>query len=201
MVLDARERRAQETAGRGDLLAERQRAEAAEALERARANVERLKTLAIDLPTSGLAARKRVLAFDEVAFAWPGGPPVLSGVTFDLVGPRRVAVTGPNGAGKTTLLKLAVGDLQPSAGRIVRGGRFALLDQRTAILGEDETILAAYRRLNPEGDDNACRAALARFLFRVQTPPWKPVASLASGERLRAALPASSAVRLRRNCC
>ena len=189
MVLDARERRAQETGGRGELLAQRQRAEAAETLERARANVERLKPLSFALPPSGLAAGKRVLAFDEVSFAWPGGATVLSKVSFDLVGPRRVEVTGPNGAGKTTLLRLATGDLEPTAGKVVRGGRVALLDQRTAILREDETILAAYRRLNPEGDDNACRAVLARFLFRADAMAWKPVASiLGGGERLRAAL-------------
>jgi ATPase subunit of ABC transporter with duplicated ATPase domains len=187
MTLDARERRAQATAGRGDLLADRQRAEAAEALDRARAQVERLRALAVQLPPSGLAAGKRVLAFEAVGFSWPDGTPVLRDVSFDLVGPRRVAVTGPNGAGKTTLLRLAVGDLEPGAGRVVRGGRAALLDQRTAILGDEGTILSAYRRLNPEGDDNACRAALARFLFRSEAA-LKPIASLSGGERLRAAL-------------
>jgi ATPase subunit of ABC transporter with duplicated ATPase domains len=187
MVLDARERRAQATAGRGDRLAERRRAEAGQALERARAEVERLKPLSAQLPGGGLAAGKRVLAFEDVGFAWPGGEAVLAAVSFDMVGPRRVAVTGPNGAGKTTLLRLAVGDLEPSAGRIVRGGRLALLDQRTAILKDAETILAAYRRINPEGDENACRAALARFLFRAEAA-LKPVSALSGGERLRAAL-------------
>jgi ATPase subunit of ABC transporter with duplicated ATPase domains len=187
MVLDARERRAQETAGRGELLAQRQRSEASEALDRARSNVERLKPLSFALPPSGLAAGKRVLAFDAVGFAWPNGAKVLSEVSFDLVGPRRVAVTGPNGAGKTTLLRLANGELEPTAGKVVRGGRVALLDQRTAILREDETILAAWRRLNPQGDDNTGHAALASFLFRAGAA-HKPVASLSGGERLRAAL-------------
>jgi ATPase subunit of ABC transporter with duplicated ATPase domains len=187
MVLDARERRAQETAGRGELLAQRQRAEATEALETARANVERLKPLVIALPSSGLPAGKRVLQLDDVGFAWPGGAPVLAGVSFDMVGPRRLAITGPNGAGKTTLLKLATGELEPTSGRIVRGARFALLDQGAAVLGEDGDVLSAYRRLNPDADDNACRAALARFLFRADAA-LKPVAALSGGEKLRAAL-------------
>jgi len=187
MTLDARERRAQETAGRGELLAQRQRAEVSDALEKARANIERLKLLSFALPPSGLAAGKRVLAFDEVGFAWPDGTRVLSDVSFDLIGPRRVAITGPNGAGKTTLLRLAVGELEPTVGKVLRGGRVALLDQRTAILREDETILAAWRRLNPRGDDNAGHAALASFLFRAEAA-HKPVASLSGGERLRAAL-------------
>ena len=49
------------------------------------------------------------------------------------------------------------------------------------------TILDAYRRLNPAGDDNACRAALARFMFRAEAA-LKPLDALSGGERLRAAL-------------
>ena len=187
IVLGGMAERAENSGGRASHLADRQRAEASEALEQARAKVERLKTLNLDLPSSGLAAGKRVLAFEDVGFAWPDGMAVLGGVSFDITGPQRLAVTGPNGAGKTTLLRLAVGDLEPTAGKVVRGGRIALLDQRTAILGEDETILSAYRRLNPQGDDNACRAMLARFLFRADAA-LKPVAALSGGERLRAGL-------------
>jgi ATPase subunit of ABC transporter with duplicated ATPase domains len=108
-------------------------------------------------------------------------------VSFEMIGPRRVAITGPNGSGKTTLLKLIAGGLAPKRGEIVRGGRMALLDQRTAILDDGETILANFRRLNPDDDDNACRAALARFLFRADAA-LRPVAELSGGERLRAAL-------------
>jgi ATPase subunit of ABC transporter with duplicated ATPase domains len=187
MVLDARERRAQETGGRGELLAQRQRAEAAETLEIARASVERLKPLVIELPPSGLAGGKRVLQFDAVGFAWPDGTSVLSCVSFDMVGPRRLAVSGPNGAGKTTLLRLATGELEPTSGRIARGGRVALLDQGAAVLGETGDVLSAYRRVNPEADDNACRAALARFQFRAEVA-LKPVSALSGGEKLRAAL-------------
>jgi ATPase subunit of ABC transporter with duplicated ATPase domains len=187
IVLGAMAERAEVSSGKAAQLAERQRAEAAEALEAARAKIERLKTLAVAPPRSGLAAGKRILSFEDVGFAWPGGEPILAGVGFDVTGPRRLAVSGPNGAGKTTLLRLAVGELEPSSGRILRGGQAAFLDQRTAILREDGTVLDAYRRLNPKGDDNACRAALARFLFRADAA-LKPVAALSGGERLRAAL-------------
>lgn len=62
-----------------------------------------------------------------------------------------------------------------------------MLDQRTAILADDDSILGNFRRLNPGDTDNACRAALARFLFRADAA-LKPVAELSGGERLRAAL-------------
>jgi ATPase subunit of ABC transporter with duplicated ATPase domains len=187
IVAGAMARRAEESGGRANRLAERQRAEAETTLEQARAGVERLKLLAFELPSSGLAAGRRVLSLDRVAFAWPGRPPLLDAVSFEMTGPRRVAITGPNGSGKTTLLKLIAGDLAPTRGEVLRGGRMALLDQRTAILDDGETILANFRRLNPADDDNACRAALARFLFR-NDAALRPVAELSGGERLRAAL-------------
>jgi ATPase subunit of ABC transporter with duplicated ATPase domains len=187
LMLGAAAERAENSAGRASQLAERQRAEAAEALAQARGKVERLKPIAVDLPSSGLAAGKRVLAFDEVSFAWPGAAPLLTGLSFDMVGPRRLAVTGRNGAGKTTLIKLAVGDLAPTSGTVARGVGTALLDQRTAILDEAGTVLDSFRQLNPADSENACRAALARLLFR-NDAALKPVGQLSGGERLRAAL-------------
>jgi len=98
-----------------------------------------------------------------------------------------VAVRGRNGAGKTTLIRLAADELQPTAGRITRGAATAFLDQKTAMLRPDETLVEAFRRLNPQASENAARAALARFLFR-NVAADKQVASLSGGERLRAAL-------------
>ncbi|HRD29558.1 MAG TPA: ATP-binding cassette domain-containing protein, partial [Caulobacter sp.] len=85
------------------------------------------------------------------------------------------------------LIRLAVGDLQPTLGAVRRGGRSVLLDQGTAVLGDDETILQAFRRLNPAASVNDAQAALARFLFR-NTAAHQSVGSLSGGERLRAAL-------------
>lgn len=189
MLLDARQQRAEASGARAVRLADRLRGDAAEALADADAKVERVRRLAFDLPPSGLAAGKTVLALDEVGFGWPGGAPVLSGVSLKVVGPERVAVSGPNGSGKTTLIRLVAGELTPTAGRVTRGVTAAFLDQQTALLGDDATLVAAFRRLNPRASENTARAALARFLFRNKAAE-KPVAALSGGERLRAALAA-----------
>ncbi|MCR5879927.1 ABC-F family ATP-binding cassette domain-containing protein [Phenylobacterium sp. J367] len=187
ILLGGLKRRAEESAGKGQVLAERLRSEAAEDLAEARARIERVRTLAFDLPSCGLPAGKLVLALEEVTFAWPGRPPLLEGVSLQITGPQRVAVTGPNGAGKTTLIRLAAGEFTPTGGRVRLGARAAFLDQQTALLRPDETLVEAFRRLNPRTTDNAARAALARFLFR-NVAAEKRVAELSGGERLRAAL-------------
>jgi ATPase subunit of ABC transporter with duplicated ATPase domains len=187
ILLGAMARRAEETAARGSRLAEKQREAAQINLEAAQAQIERVRTLAFDLPPSGLAAGKMVLGLEGVGFAYPGGPDILTGVSLKLIGPERVAIVGPNGSGKTTLLRLAAGELAPTFGTVRLGARAVLLDQQTAVLGQTGSILDAFQRLNAGASLNAAHAALARFLFR-NTAAHQAVASLSGGERLRAAL-------------
>ncbi|HEX5380399.1 MAG TPA: ABC-F family ATP-binding cassette domain-containing protein [Phenylobacterium sp.] len=187
ILLGAQAERAEASTGRISQLADRRRAQAQAGLAEASARVERQRRLAFDLPPSGLAAGKAVLAFGDVAFAYGEGPALFSGLSLRITGPERLAVTGPNGSGKSTLIRLATGELTPTSGRIERGSPSALLDQKAAMLGEDETLVEAYRRLNPQAGDNAAHAALARFLFR-NAAAHKPVRDLSGGERLRAAL-------------
>lgn len=59
----------------------------------------------------------------DVAFAYPGRPPVLDGASLELKPGERVALAGANGSGKTTVLHLLVGLLRPSAGEIAAFGR------------------------------------------------------------------------------
>ena len=153
----------------------------------ARERVERARLLSVPMPSTRLAQGKVVLALDGVEWATPEGERIVGPVSLRLTGPERVAITGPNGAGKTTLLKLISGQLQPTAGRIERPVTAALLDQAAAILKPEETLIEAWRRLNPEGTPNDAHAALARFLFR-NAAAHRTVGTLSGGERLRAAL-------------
>jgi ATPase subunit of ABC transporter with duplicated ATPase domains len=187
IVLGGMARRAEETAGKASRLAERLAQDAQANLVEAEAKVERLRRLAFDLPPSGLAAGRTVLALEDVAFGYPGQAPVIAGLSLKVVGPERIALVGTNGSGKTTLIRLILGDLAPTHGQARLHVPAAFLDQRTAILREDETLLDAFRRLNPEAGDNAAHAALARFLFR-NVAASKRVSDLSGGERLRAAL-------------
>ena len=65
--------------------------------------------------------------------------------------------------------------------------RHALLDQSVSLLDVSETIGENFRRLNPEADENACRSALARFMFRADAALLS-VSSLSGGQMLRAGL-------------
>lgn len=187
ILLDFKAGRAEASGARLGRLAERQSEEAQRDLEAARARVERIRRLDFDLPPSTLAAGKLVLAFDDVSFAWPGGAPVLDRISFTLVGPERVALLGPNGSGKSTLMSIAVGERAPSSGVVTRGVRAARLDQRAALLRDDETLVENYRRLNRDASVETAHAALARFLFR-NVDALKLAGALSGGERLRAAL-------------
>ncbi|MDO9335597.1 MAG: ABC-F family ATP-binding cassette domain-containing protein [Caulobacter sp.] len=187
ILLGAQKRRAEATAGRVDRLTDRKQDEARQALEAAEARVERTRSLAFDLPPSGLPAGRLVLGLEDAAFAWPGRAPLFEHLDLDITGPERIAVTGPNGGGKTTLIRLVAGLIEPTAGTVRRPVPALMLDQRTDLLRDDETILEAFRRLNPTADRNAAQAALARFLFR-NTAADQGVGSLSGGERLRAAL-------------
>lgn len=187
ILLGAMAERAENSGARENRLAER-RSEAAEAdLASAQDRIERIRTLDIPMPPTGLSAGRTVLVMDEAEWSTSDGRHIVGPVSLRLRGPERIAITGANGAGKSTLLKLIAGALTPSTGRIERPVEAALLDQEAALLNPDETLVEAYRRLNPEASPNDAHAALARFLFR-NVAAQKQVSALSGGERLRAAL-------------
>jgi ATPase subunit of ABC transporter with duplicated ATPase domains len=128
-----------------------------------------------------------VLQIDGVTAGHEPGRPVIRNLTFTMTGPERIAVTGPNGAGKTTLLALIAGEMHPWAGTIRVGAKLAMLDQRVSVLDPSASIRDNFRRINPRANENACRAALARFMFRADAA-LAGVSALSGGQLLRAGL-------------
>ncbi|CAN7645335.1 ABC-F family ATP-binding cassette domain-containing protein [Phenylobacterium sp. LjRoot225] len=168
-------------------LAERRRGQAQAAAAQARERIEVLQPMSVTLPPTGLAAGREVLKVERVTAGYVPGRPVLADVSLTITGPERLALTGPNGAGKTTLLALIAGELKPWSGTVRTLVPFAILDQRVSLLDPALSIRDNFRRLNPHTDENACRAALARFMFRADAA-LQTAGSLSGGQLLRAGL-------------
>ena len=187
MFMDREKERAENSAARDSQLAGRLLGERAEALETARAQVEILTPLSIDLPRSHLPGGRELIALNDVVMAF-GERHLFGPLSFAVRGPERIAIRGANGSGKTTLFRLLTGELKPSSGEVVRlTDRVAVLDQHIGLLDPRESILDNLRRLNSELSANEAHAALARFAFRNRAA-LQIAATLSGGERLRAGL-------------
>lgn len=185
--LDQLRDRSEKTSGETARLAERRRSQALDAAASAHELIEVLQPLSVVLPPTGLPANKTVLRIDAASVGFSPDRPVIEDLSFAIIGPERIAVTGPNGAGKTTLLALLTGQLQPWTGTVRIMTDFAMLDQRVSLLDQSASIRDNFRRINPRSAENACRAALARFMFRSDAA-LRLVSSLSGGQLLRAAL-------------
>jgi ATP-binding cassette, subfamily B, bacterial len=60
--------------------------------------------------------------FDDVTFAYPGGPPVLRDIDLDIAAGTRLAVVGETGSGKSTIAKLLTRLMDPSSGAVLLDG-------------------------------------------------------------------------------
>jgi ATPase subunit of ABC transporter with duplicated ATPase domains len=178
---------AENTGGDNARLAERRRGRALEDAAEARRKIEILQPLAIAVPSTGLPPGKTVLRLDAASAGYRSDRPILRALSFTITGPERIAITGPNGSGKTTLLSVVTGKLAPWTGTVRVMVDFAVLDQEVGLLETASTIRDNFRRLNPEADETACRASLARFMFRADAA-LRTVGSLSGGQLLRAAL-------------
>ncbi|WP_180900967.1 ABC-F family ATP-binding cassette domain-containing protein [Martelella soudanensis] len=190
MVLDGMKANAELTGARDRALSARQHDEAAAGLVSARAKVEVVVPFSVALARSGLAVGKRVAKAKRLTGGYPPAPPLFRDLSFDMRGPERVTVAGRNGAGKSTLLAILTGRLQPLGGSAGIYVHYALFDQTVSLLAPDQTVRDNFRRLNPDDDENSCRAALARFRFRADAA-LQSVSTLSGGERLRAGLAAA----------
>jgi ATPase subunit of ABC transporter with duplicated ATPase domains len=187
ILLSAQKQRAEASGARENHLADRLIGDRAGALEEARAKVEVLTPLAIDLPRTDLPGGRQLIAFRDAVMSF-GDRRLFGPLSFEVRGPERIAIRGANGSGKTTLFRLITAELNAVSGEISRHtDRIADLDQHVGLLDPASSILDNLRRLNPELTVNEAHAALARFAFRNRAA-LQIAGTLSGGERLRAGM-------------
>ena len=137
------------------------------------------------------AAGSSQLVFEaEDASVQYDGREIFGGLTTRILRGERIGIVGPNGAGKSTLLKLLLGELEPSGGRVRRGGRqeVAYYDQQRAQLDLDapvtHNINARSDFVLVNGENRHVSSYLRDFLFRPEQL-LTPARALSGGERNR----------------
>jgi ATPase subunit of ABC transporter with duplicated ATPase domains len=185
IVMGARKRAAQESAGKHRIMHEGKLAEARERLDEAVEAVRDDDEIRVDLPYTAVPPGRTVLTLQDVEPAY--GACVKGGL--HVRGPERIALIGRNGAGKTTLLRTIAGELSPVSGEVAAHVPLRFLPQRLDVLDGELTVAENVARFAPDATGNRIRARLARFLFRGARADQK-AATLSGGERFRAALAA-----------
>ncbi len=185
IVMGARKRAAQESAGKHRIMHEERLAEAKDRLDEAVEAVRDDDEIRVDLPYTSVPPGRNVLTILDLELRY--GAKV--GGLLDLRGPERIALLGRNGAGKTTLLRTIAGELEPVAGEVTVHVPLRFLPQRLDVLDDGLTVVENVARFAPGATNNRVRARLARFLFRGARAD-QPAGTLSGGERFRAALAA-----------
>jgi ABC transport system ATP-binding/permease protein len=140
----------------------------------------------------GFAARRlgrTVYDIEDVDFA-VGGRALFRDLTWSVGPGDRIGVVGVNGAGKTSLLRLLVGEVEPDAGRVVRGQTVApaYLSQHVTELPGRLRVLEAVQeigRIARIGNQEISASSLAERFGFTASRQWTPVGDLSGGERRR----------------
>jgi ATP-binding cassette subfamily B protein len=150
------------------------------------------------------------VVFDNVSFAYPTRPGVLSaaGVSLSVNAGEKVAIVGPSGAGKSTLFHLLLRFYDPKTGTIsvdgvpIRDADPQELRARIALVPQDSVVFAATARENirfgrPDATDAEVERAAdlahaTEFLRRLpggfEAPLGERGVTLSGGQRQRIAI-------------
>ena len=130
-----------------------------------------------------------ILGLKNVSFKYENQAYLFKDIDFAIDMESRVAIVGPNGVGKSTLLKLLMGDIQPTAGELVRNrflkiGRY---DQHSADQFDLNLTPVEHLRKYYNLDYQECRKrlgtlGLAGFAHEVK------IGDLSGGQKARVAL-------------
>ncbi|MFE9477248.1 ABC-F family ATP-binding cassette domain-containing protein [Streptomyces spororaveus] len=185
IVMGARKRAAQESAGKHRIMHTEKLAQAKERLDQAVEAVRDDDEIRIQLPATQVPPGRQVLTLSDLRLAHGAAVPG----EWELRGPERIALVGRNGSGKTTLLRTVAGQLPPVSGEVVAHVTTRFLPQRLDVLDESRSVVENVARFAPQATNNLIRARLAHFLFRGARAD-RPAGTLSGGERFRAALAA-----------
>ncbi len=156
----------------------------------------------------GLRTAKGNVTFQEVSFAYPDGPEVLSSISFEVTPGTKVGIVGRTGAGKSTLMSLLVRFYDPTSGQILLDGvdvrdyklddlrrQYAIVLQEPLLFSSSIAENIAYGRpgANQKEIEKAAQAANAHdFITHLpdgyDTPVGDRGLRLSGGERQRIAL-------------
>lgn len=186
IVMGARKRAAQESAGKHRIMHAEKLADARERLDQAVEAVRDDAEIRVRLPATEVPPGRRVLTLSDLHLAH-GGLRVAG--EWEVRGPERIALVGANGSGKTTLLRTVAGLLAPASGEAVTHVPARFLPQRLDVLDDERSVVENVARFAPHATNNVIRARLAHFLFRGGRAD-RPAGTLSGGERFRATLAA-----------
>ncbi|GAA2999586.1 ABC-F family ATP-binding cassette domain-containing protein [Streptosporangium longisporum] len=192
VVMKARRRAAQVSAGKHRIMHSEKLAEARERLDEAVEAVRDDDEIRIELPRTVVPPDRAVLTLRDLRLRYgapTGGTFGQAGGGLQVHGPERISLTGRNGSGKTTLLRTIAGELEPVSGQVQVHVPLRFLPQRLDVLDDSLSVAENVARFAPGATNNAIRARLARFLFRGASAD-RPAGTLSGGERFRASLAA-----------
>jgi ATP-binding cassette, subfamily B, bacterial len=144
------------------------------------------------------------IRYDDVAFSYLEGDPVLEGISFTAEPGTTVAIVGATGSGKSTLVNLVPRLFDPTGGRVLIDGvdirEFTLdsLREQISVVQQDSVLFGLSIAENirygcPDADDEEVRAAAAaagldEFLDKLDTIVTEGGDSLSGGQRQRVAI-------------
>lgn len=134
---------------------------------------------------------KTIIDVDDMAFAYPGNPPLFHDVTYHVVKHDRIGIVGENGVGKSTLLNVLAGRLQPTAGTVTIGQtvRIGFFTQQLPEFDENMRVIdyieeRGHAVINQFGQRITATRLLEQFLF-TEDMQYTYIYKLSGGERRR----------------